>query len=428
MITNAPPTGGPPTGVPPTAQLAAAAPGTVLPAPATGPAPAMPAKLLPAYPRFSLAQRGEHLLALTTFVILAITGLPQEFAAQGWAQAMIGFCGGIEVTRDIHHFAAIVLMLEVVWHLFGVGYRLIVRRARFSMLPGWGDARDAWGTLLYNLGRRPQRPLAGRYTFEEKVEYWAFVWGTVIMVITGFMLWNPVATTQLLPGQFIPAAKSAHGNEALLAVLAIIIWHLYSVHLRRFNKSMFTGQLSAAEMRAEHPLELAEIQSGRAQPALAAAALRRRQRLYVPIAGVLALGLVFGVYQFATFEQTAIDTVPLRVVQEAQAQPFVPLTPTPLPERTVSPAPVSLKPIWQGNIQLLLANHCGVCHGGLGGLDLSTYAATLAGGSHGAAVKSGDAANSLLVTRIASGAHPGKLNASQLSVLKAWINAGALEK
>ena len=98
----------------------------------------------------------------------------------------------------------------------------------------------------------------GRFTFEEKVEYWSLLWGTVIMVATGFALWNPIATARFLPGQWIPAALAAHGGEALLAVLAIVVWHGYGVHLRHFNRSMFTGSLSEAEMRQEHPLELEE--------------------------------------------------------------------------------------------------------------------------------------------------------------------------
>ena len=105
-------------------------------------------------------------------------------------------------------------------------------------------------------------PQMGRYTFEEKMEYWAFVWGAIIMGATGFMMWNPISTVKFLPGEVIPAAKAAHGGEALLAVLAIIIWHMYGVHIKRFNKSMWTGKMSEEEMLHEHPLELADIKAG----------------------------------------------------------------------------------------------------------------------------------------------------------------------
>ncbi len=177
----------------------------------------------PVYQRFSLDQRAEHALTLVTFVVLAVTGLPQKYVAANWADTMIRLMGGIETTRLIHHFAAVLLMLEVVYHIVSMGYRLFVRRVRFTMLPGLSDVSDAVSAFLFNLGLRKAPPQGGRYTFVEKAEYWAFIWGAVVMVITGFMMWNPIATAHLLPGQYIPAAKAAHGGEAVLAVLAIIL-------------------------------------------------------------------------------------------------------------------------------------------------------------------------------------------------------------
>ena len=160
----------------------------------------------PTYQRFNIFHRVEHFVALGSFTVLALTGLPQKFAEQGWAQGLIGFFGGIDQTRQIHHIAAIVLMMEVVYHIVAIGYRLFVKRVRPTMAPTTKDVGDAIGTLLFNVGLRKQKPQGGRYTFEEKVEYWAFVWGTLVMVITGFMMWNPISTVKLLPGEVIPAA------------------------------------------------------------------------------------------------------------------------------------------------------------------------------------------------------------------------------
>lgn len=376
------------------------------------------------YQRFNIYHRLEHILALSSFVVLAVTGLPQKFSEQAWAQGLIGFFGGIDTTRQIHHIAAIVLMMEVVYHIGAIGYRLIVRHVRPSMLPTIRDARDALGTLLFNVGLRKQRPQGGRYTFEEKVEYWAFVWGTVVMVITGFMLWNPIATTSILPGEFIPAAKTAHGSEALLAVLAIIIWHMYSVHVRRFNKSMWTGKLTEHEMLEEHPLELADIKSGLAVRPIAPIDLKKRQRTYTPIAGVLAVALLFGIYKFVTFEKTAIDTF----VRNEPSAAFLPLTPTPLPTPKPSPTPMALQPIWDGNIGLVLQQQCSVCHGGIAGLDYSSYALTLKGGTNGPVIITGDPDNSPIVKKISAGTHPGKLTDTELTALKQWIATGAPEK
>ncbi|MCC7360062.1 MAG: hypothetical protein IT317_11325 [Anaerolineales bacterium] len=386
----------------------------------------MAAKTTPArtYQRFSLGQRLEHLLTLTSFVVLAVTGLPQKYAGAEWAQTMIALMGGIQSVRIIHRVAATVLMLEVVNHLFMLGYRLIVRRVRLTMLPGLNDAKEGLGAFLYNLGLRRRPPQAGRFTFGEKFEYWALVWGTLVMIITGFMLWNPIATTRLLPGQFIPAAKAAHGGEALLAVLAIIIWHMYHVHLRTFNKSMFTGKLSEHEMLEEHPRELADIKAGLADRAPDPAQLRRRQQRYLPIAGLLAAGLLFTIYQFVTFEQTALATVERGEPQEA----FLPLTPTPLPTARPTATPIALDPVWEDNLALVFSQECVSCHGGAGGLYLDSYAAAMAGGRAGAVIVPGDPEGSSILTKISANKHPGQLTEFELQVLTEWIAAGAPER
>jgi cytochrome b subunit of formate dehydrogenase len=178
-----------------------------------------------------------------------------------------------------------------------------------SMFPTLQDGKDAWGVFMYNLGFSKKFPQMGRYTFEQKMEYWAFVWGTIVMVITGFMMWNPISTSKFLPGQFIPAAKAAHGGEAVLAVLAIIIWHMYGVHIKHLNKSMFTGQMSEEDMLHEHPLELADIKDGVAEHSIDSATLQKRRRIYFPIAVVLAILMLTGVYGFVNAEVTAITTI-----------------------------------------------------------------------------------------------------------------------
>ncbi|HRJ41716.1 MAG: cytochrome b/b6 domain-containing protein [Caldilineaceae bacterium] len=266
------------------------------------------------YPRFDTGQRIEHGLLVLSFTILSITGLPQKYPDTGWGEGMIWLMGGIELTRFIHHTAAIVLIVGSIYHLASVGYRLVVKRVQMSMMPGWKDVVDVVQTLGHNFGLIKEAPKMGRYTFGEKVEYWAVVWGTVIMILTGFMLWNPIATSRLLPGEFIPAAKAAHGGEALLAVLSIVTWHLYNVHVKSFNKSMFSGYLSRHEMEEEHPLELADREKGE-QKTIAPALLRQRRRLYLPVAVLFSLVLLISVYFFVTFEATAITTVPRQTME-----------------------------------------------------------------------------------------------------------------
>jgi len=276
------------------------------------------------YARFDLWQRLEHGLLLISFTVLAISGLPQKYPDSNWGDAIIQLLGGIESTRLIHHFAAILLILGAVYHGGVLTYKVFVLRVRPTMLPGWKDAQDGLHALAYNLGLAKTQPQMGRYSFAEKFEYWAVVWGTIIMIMTGFVLWNPIATTEFLPGQFVPASKAAHGGEALLAVLAIITWHVYNVHLKYFNRSMFTGRISYHEMVEEHALELAELESGAVVPKPTEAGIRRRRRIFVPIAAVIMIIMLSGVYWFITFEQTAITTVPT-----PDTDVFVPATATP---------------------------------------------------------------------------------------------------
>lgn len=266
------------------------------------------------YPRFDKAQRIEHAFMLLSFTMLSITGLPQKYPDTDWGQWIIWLMGGIEMNRMIHRGAAVILIVGSIYHLFSVGYRLLVRRVQMSMLPGLKDVVDAIQTLGYNFGLIKNPPKMGRYTFGEKVEYWAVIWGTVIMILTGFMLWNPIATTRLFPGEFIPAAKAAHGGEALLAVLSIVTWHFYNVHVKSFNKSMFSGSLSHHEMEEEHPLELAALETTQVKP-IAPAVLRQRQRVYLPAAVIFSLVLLVSVYFFVTFESTAITTVPRQTIE-----------------------------------------------------------------------------------------------------------------
>ena len=292
------------------------------------------------YLRFTVPQRIEHWVAVFSFVLLAMTGLPQKFAGYEWAENSISALGGIEAIRIYHRYAAIILILVSIYHGAVVTYKVFVRRTPLTMNPGPQDVTDLLNLIRYNLGLIKERPKLPRYNFEEKLEYWAFVWGTAVMVITGFMLWNPIATAEFLPGSFIPAALAAHGGEALLAVAAIIVWHMWGVHLRHFNKSMFTGQLNREDMEHDHALELEQIEDGTLPPPPPPEEEAARRKIYVPVATVILLVLVGGLFWFVTFEQTAIETV---VAAEQRPEPFQPLE--------LDPGRPSLHPtmsVWSG--------------------------------------------------------------------------------
>jgi formate dehydrogenase gamma subunit len=381
--------------------------------------------------RFPILYRLEHWIFAISFITLGITGLIQKFFRSPISVAIIEALGGIQTVRIIHRVAATTMMVIVVWHIGVVFYRLYVERYRLSMMPTMDDARNGLGWFLYNLGARKKKPQEGRYTYGEKLEYWAVVWGTVIMVITGFMMWNPIATTRFLDGQWIPAAKVAHGGEAVLAVLAIIIWHLYNVLVKTFNKSIFTGKLTEEQMEEEHPLELADIKAGVHDVRLDPKQVDHRKKIFYPVYSVIGLVLLLGIVWFVTFEQTALRYIP----PVTTVTIFSPLTPTPLPTLAPTPTPIptpvggSNTADWNTVVFPIIQGKCLGCHGenATSGLNLSTFQGALQGGDSGPAVVPGEPDSSRLVAVQSAGGHPGQLSASELQTIIAWIEAGAPE-
>ena len=262
------------------------------------------------YTRFPLARRIEHIALMLSFITLASTGLPQKYPNSPVSVFVVQTLGGVENIRVIHHFTSVLVMLVIIYHLLVMGYKIFVLRQPLTMMISLQDAKDGLQALLYNIGIAKTEPKMGRYTFEEKFEYWAFVWGYTVMGITGFIMWNPITATRYLPGEFVPAAKAAHGGEALLAVLAIAIWHMYGVNVKHFNKSIWTGKQSEEEMLRDHPLELQDIKAGRADHTPDAATLRKRQRIFFPIAAILTVVMLAGVYGYVNTEVTAVKTIP----------------------------------------------------------------------------------------------------------------------
>lgn len=409
------------------------------------------------YVRFDPLQRAQHIIFLISFTLLAFTGLTQKYALSPFSIWFFDRIGGIETARQIHHASAIVMMIVSVVHVLDVLYRVLVLRNPISMIPWIDDLQHLIHDIQYYLGRKKHKAYYGRYSYAEKMEYLALIWGTIVMGLTGFIMWNPISALRFLPGEAVPAAKAAHGGEAVLAVLAILIWHFYHVHIKTFNKSMFTGTLTREEMEHEHPAELALIESGKAHEPLPPEIIKKRQRVYAPIAAAILVLFGFGFYYFVGYETTATlplvsETVPVFLRQTPTptptltptltATPTLPPTETPLPTAptadSASEAPSATPeaaaasgPTWEGQIAPLVTAKCLTCHGAgaSGGLNLSTYADALKGGVDGPFFIPGDAANSLIVTKFEGGKHPyAQLTPDELTLIKDWINAGGLEK
>lgn len=218
--------------------------------------------------RFSRAQRIEHVLVMVLFVVLCVTGFPQKYFTHGWAQGLVRAVGGIDRTRAVHHLAGYALAVLTVVHFASALAYMITRSRPFAMMPTRKDFEDVFRQLRHYLGTDRQ-PLYDRYSYKEKFEYWGLLMGNVIMISTGFVLAFPLQVTALFPGVVIPAAKMAHSNEGLMALLVITFWHMFNVHLNPeafpIDKVIFTGKMSRERYEHEHPLELARLE-GRPPP------------------------------------------------------------------------------------------------------------------------------------------------------------------
>ena len=210
--------------------------------------------------RFNLGQRWEHLLLILSATTLLLTGLPQKYRDMSWSQFLLSTPERVELIRQIHHIAAIILVLELVYHLGRAIYQLSRRKLSADMFPTWQDVIDAGQMIQYLLFLRKEKPRFGKFNFEQKVTYWFIFFGFTLMIISGFIIWFPVYFTQFLPGGVVPAAKLAHSTESIVAAIFILIWHIYHVHLERLNLSIFTGRLSDKEMQEYHAKEYERLE------------------------------------------------------------------------------------------------------------------------------------------------------------------------
>ncbi len=212
-------------------------------------------RMVRTFPRFTVSQRWEHAVFLLCVAILLLTGLPQKYSTTVWSQAIITSPDRLALIQTIHHFTAVVLTALVLYHLGRAIYLITRRKLPGDMLPSWQDVKDAWNMWLYLIYIKKQKPAFGKYNFEQKVTYWFLFFAIGIMIVSGYIMWFPVAITRVLPGGVIPAAIMAHSTEAIVTTIFIVLWHFYHVHFERLNLSIFSGWLNEEDMRTYHSNE-----------------------------------------------------------------------------------------------------------------------------------------------------------------------------
>lgn len=228
--------------------------------------PAKPVRTRIEYRRFNVFHRWMHFLVFVSFTVLVFTGMPLKYKESGWAQWAMDLFGGVTAAGVYHRIAAIITVFY--WSLEMIFMIVMVLRSRGKAITSPStimfnkkDLRDVIGMFAWFFGRGP-KPQFDRYTYWEKFDYMSLVAGTVIIGLTGFMMWFPVQTTHYLPGEWLNVALIIHSNEALLAMGVIFIFvHFFSAHLKPesfpLDKVIFTGSLPVEHYKAERPLEYA---------------------------------------------------------------------------------------------------------------------------------------------------------------------------
>jgi cytochrome b subunit of formate dehydrogenase len=252
--------------------------------------------------RFRKFHRNLHLMVVSSFLGLALTGMILKFSYAGWAKVLAHLLGGFEGAGLIHRFCAVLTFTYFGLHLYDLAR---LRRQsgkswwRFisgpeSMLLNRRDWREFLGSLKWFLGRG-SRPEYGRWTYWEKFDYFAVFWGVAIIGGTGLMLWFPEIFTRVFPGWMVNVATTIHSDEALLAVSFIFVVHFFNTHFRPekfpIDTVIFTGGMPLEEFKRDRPREYRElVESGQLEQSLMPEPTAQSSRFWRRL-GFTALGL-----------------------------------------------------------------------------------------------------------------------------------------
>ncbi|HWT78482.1 MAG TPA: cytochrome b/b6 domain-containing protein [Candidatus Methylomirabilis sp.] len=203
-------------------------------------------------------ERVQHAVLAISFLTLVWTGFALKYPDQWWARPLLLMEGASSMRSLIHRVAAAVFIGISVTHLVSLIASRHLRDHWKEMLPNTNDPREALSGFAYNLGLGDHPPARSPHSYIEKAEYWAAVWGAIVMIASGTLLWANNLTMKLLPKAWLDIATSVHFYEALLATLAIVVWHFYSIifdpDVYPLNTAFLTGKTVKKQTSlTEHP-------------------------------------------------------------------------------------------------------------------------------------------------------------------------------
>ncbi len=217
--------------------------------------------------RFNIHYRIQHVLMLSSFLVLFFTGWALKFSEVETSKSWIQFWGGTKSAGLVHRTAGIVMLLDSIYHVCYLLYRFSKGKLRWDIIPVWKDVTDAYQNILYFLGLSKEKPQFRKFTYLQKFDYWAVFWGVFIIGSSGLALTFPTKAALIFPqwttNWIWELVYIMHSDEALLAIIFILFWHFYNEHLRPdvFPMSWvwITGKLPVEELEEKHPLEFKRL-------------------------------------------------------------------------------------------------------------------------------------------------------------------------
>ncbi len=210
--------------------------------------------------RMNRLQRIQHLTLLISFIILVLTGFALKYPDSWLGDVFINE----SVRGIIHRIAGVVMICVSLYHAWYLFRNPDGRQLIKDMLPDLKDVTDIRDAMLFYLGVSDKRPMFRRFSYAEKAEYWALIWGIFVMAGTGLLIWFKMPIMHRVPGWWIDVAITIHWYEAVLATLAIIVWHFYAVifdpDAYPMNWAWFDGKMSVEHYEHEHPLDMLAIE------------------------------------------------------------------------------------------------------------------------------------------------------------------------
>ena len=214
--------------------------------------------------RMNLQFRIAHWGVMTSFPVLVFTGFALKYPDSWWAAPFLLWGKHDAFRGELHRTAAIVLIASTVYHIIHLAVNRRDRALLLAMLPKWKDVTDLRDVLSYNLGLTKEEPQFAKFNYAEKLEYWAFLWGTAVMAVSGFLLWFNNFALRHFPKWITDAATAVHWYEALLATFSILLWHFYIVIfdplVYPMDLAWLTGKVSAEHYQHSRPAYLRALQ------------------------------------------------------------------------------------------------------------------------------------------------------------------------